>query len=371
MKHIDHIPLPVVSDWENLNWFTSGTASEDTLIWTQAMALQVLDGGGVVWLKGMGESHKVFCSRVGGAYKNGRSLSLNPFANVTRETLSVMDESLRELLCIMACPNGQLEEVLELLLLEAVTELWPHYQQDMRIDHVIEFLKAHQRKMSMQYAAQIVDRIDGVVTQLNKYTTWGLYSAYFSSSEPALEESEPFMVTDMLDLHTQDDLLTVGLCSMMLRHESLMYDRPRRQRKMDITDGCWERQSGTSDRLGVFVEQRYRMARRFNASYGTVSKNLRDKNRNFALLNAFNNSAFTFTLMQDIDALSLFRGEELETFSSQEWALIEALATPEQAEHITFLLSKGKYSRLHSLRSDLIETVAKRRVKVSNVEGEA
>lgn len=53
-----------------------------------------------------------------------------------------MAERVRDQICILASPNGLLDEVHESLILESITESWPKYQQDMRIDHVVEYLKA-------------------------------------------------------------------------------------------------------------------------------------------------------------------------------------------------------------------------------------
>lgn len=375
MNHINPLPLPDVFDWHlaqtNHNWFASGAASESKLAWTQAMALQVLNEGGGVCLKAMGDSHKAFCGRIGGVYQNARSLTFNPFANITKESFSMMADSVCDLLCVMACPNGQLDELLEVLLLDAVTELWPRYQQDMRIDHVIDFLKARQREMRLNSSSLIAERIDCIITQLHKYATQGLYGAYFNSAEPTLAMSESLVVVDMLDLHEQGELLAVGLCTTMLRRESLMYDKPRSQRKMDITDGCWEQQHCASDRLGVFIEKRYRMARHFNASCGTVSTSLRDKNRNPALLSAFNNSAFKFTLMQALDALTLFRNEEPETFDSLEWMFVETLSKLNHTDTIAFLLKNGNYSHLHRLQYDCITSMDNELSEVKDIKGHA
>ncbi|MDR5611497.1 MAG: hypothetical protein RAM36_00165 [Arsenophonus sp.] len=88
-------------------------------------------------------------------------------------------------MCILASPNGLMDEVHESLILEAITEFWPNKKQDMRIDDVVAYLKNHRGKI--QAASCITGRIDEILVLLNKYTTKGIYGKYFNSSEPTLK----------------------------------------------------------------------------------------------------------------------------------------------------------------------------------------
>ncbi len=103
----------------------------------QALARQVSDSGGYVAITDIGDSYKAFCSSIGGDYINGENLRFNPFANVTDIKLAA--ERIRDQLCILASPSGLLDEVHESLMMEAITEQWPEYQQGMRIDHVVDY----------------------------------------------------------------------------------------------------------------------------------------------------------------------------------------------------------------------------------------
>ncbi|WP_444529352.1 TraG/VirB4 family ATPase, partial [Serratia marcescens] len=207
----------------NYNWFLSGTSGAGKSVLAQGIARQVLDVGGFLSIKDIGDSYKAFCHSVGGTYINGSTLKFNPFANITSETLHLMAERVRDQICILASPNGLLDEVHESLILESITESWPKYQQDMRIDHVVEYLKKRQNDVGRQHSVQMAGRIDEIVTLLTKYTTRGIYGTYFNSSEPTLKGTEQFVVTEMGDLKKQGDLLAAVLFSMMLWTENLMY----------------------------------------------------------------------------------------------------------------------------------------------------
>ncbi|BAO37014.1 MULTISPECIES: type IV secretion system protein TraC [Serratia] len=336
----------------NYNWFLSGTSGAGKSVLAQGIARQVLDVGGFLSIKDIGDSYKAFCHSVGGTYINGSTLKFNPFANITPETLHLMAERVRDQLCILASPNGLLDEVHESLILESITESWPKYQQDMRIDHVVDYLKKRQNDVGRQHSVQMAGRIDEIVTLLNKYTTRGIYGTYFNSSEPTLKGTEQFVVTEMGDLKKQGDLLAAVLFSMMLWTENLMYSTPRSLRKMDITDEGWKMLSSTSDRVRGFIEEGYRTARRHNGSYGTVTQAIRDKNLSTAALAAYDNSSFKFTTMQDAKAFSTFRQEEPDAFNELEWKLISKFPPAKKAKYSSFLVNVGSYSSFHRLKLD-------------------
>jgi conjugal transfer ATP-binding protein TraC len=336
----------------NANWWMSGSSGAGKSVITEIIARQVLDSGGFLSIKDIGDSYKAFCNSAGGTYINGSTLKFNPFANITDDTFPRMAERVCEQLCILASPNGQLDELHESLIHECIIDSWPHYQQDMRIDHVVDYLERRQRDVGQQHSVRMAGKNDEIITQLNKYTTHGIYGAYFNNSEPTLKRNEQFVVTEMYDLRKQSDLLAAGLLSMMLWTENLIYSTLPHQLKMDVSDGCWNMVSCISEKIGVFIERAHRVARRRNGSYGTVAQSLRDKKLNAAMLATYNNSAFKFTLMQDPYGFRKFRQEEPEVFSELEWRLVESFYPPRKAGYSDFLLSIDMYSSLHRIWLD-------------------
>lgn len=332
----------------NFNWFLSGTSGAGKSVFAQTIARQVLDSGGFLSIFDIGDSYKAFCQSVGGVYINGATLRFNPFANVTDITLSA--ERIRDQLCILASPNGLMDEVHESLILEAITESWPHKQQDMRIDDVVAYLKKHRNRI--QHANRITGRIDEILVLLNKYTTNGIYGEYFNSSEPTLKPDMRFVVTELGDLKANRDLLMAVLFTLMLWSENLMYNTPRNLRKMNIIDEGWKLLDAKSPKVRDFIEEGYRTARRHNGSFGTVTQSIRDKNLSTASLAAYDNSSFKFTAMQDAKAFTTFQQEEPATFSEMEWALIQKFPPANQAGFSAIHLSVGGYSSFHRLMLD-------------------
>ena len=334
----------------NFNWFMSGTSGAGKSVLANSIARSVLDKGGTVAVQDIGDSYKAACSSLGGTYINGESLRFNPFANVTNITLAA--ERIRDQLCILASPNGLLDEVHESLILEAITESWPQYHQDMRIDHVIDYLKARQAEITREHSSLIGGRIDEITTLLSKYSTRGIYGHFFNSSEPTLKPDLQFVVTELGDLRKQQDLLSAILFTIMIWNENMMYTTPRSQRKMNIIDEGWKLLGGSSKKIKDFIEEGYRTARRHNGSYGTVTQAIRDKNLSTAALAAYDNSSFKFTCMQDAKSFTTFQKEEPHAFSELEWELIRKFPPAKQARYSSFLLSVGEYSSFHRLILD-------------------
>lgn len=334
----------------NFNWFESGTSGAGKSVVSQAIARQVLDRNGILSIFDIGDSYKAFCQSMGGTYINGSTLRFNPFANITDIAMSA--ERVRDQLSILASPNGMLDEVHETLILDAITEQFPEYQQGMRIDHVVDYLKKHRNRIHDQQATRITDRIDEIVLLLTKYTTKGIYGEFFNSDEPTLRDDMQFVVTELGDLRSNGNLLMAVLFTLMIWSENMMYRTERSVRKMNIIDEGWKLLSASNDKIRTFIEEGYRTARRHNGSYGTVTQSINDKNLSTAARASYNNSSFKFTLMQDAKSFQAFKNEEPNAFSEMEFELISKFPPARQAGYSSLLVNVGEYSSFHRLLLD-------------------
>lgn len=347
----------------NFNWFESGTSGAGKSFFAQAIARQVLDRNGLLSIFDIGDSYKAFCQSMGGTYINGSSLRFNPFANVRdisninlRETedSSTTAERIRDQLCILASPNGNLDEVHQALILKAIVEEFPKYQQDMRIDHVIDYLKKY--RGDIESSERISGRIDEITHLLEKYSTKGVYGKFFNSSEPTLRRDMQFVVTELGDLRKAGDLLMGVLFTLMLWVEDMMYSTPRNVRKMNIIDEGWKLLGGSSAKIREFIEEGYRTVRRHGGSYGTVTQSIGDKNLSTAALAAYDNSSFKFTMMQDAKAFEALRTKEPTLFSEFEYDLIKKFPPAKNVGYSSVLVNVGAYSSFHRVISDPLTT---------------
>lgn len=336
--------LPVT----NSNWYMSATSGAGKSVLAQAIVNQVLDTHGIVSIFDIGDSYKAFCSSRGGQYINGSTLRFNPFANITN--IEEQAERVRDQLCILASPNGLLDDVHQSLVLRAITEQFPIYQQGMRIDHVVDYLEKH--KKEIHDSERIGGRIDEINQLLQKYTTRGIYGKYFNSDEPTLRQDMQFVVTELGDLRQTGDLLMAVLFTLMIWVESNMYMTPRNIRKLNLIDEGWKLLSASSPKITQFIEEGYRTVRRHKGSFGTVTQAVSDKNLSTAALAAYNNSSFKFTLMQDAKSFASFVKEEPNIYSELEIELIKKFPAARNVGYSSLLLNMGGISSFHRLLLD-------------------
>ncbi len=325
----------------------SATSGAGKSVFAQTIANQVLDTNGIVSIFDIGDSYKAFCGSMGGQYINGSTLRFNPFANVT--DIKRQAERIRDQLSILASPNGTLDEVHNSLILRAISEQLPIHEQDMRIDHVVDYLKAHRKEAESQ---QIIGRIDEVVYLLEKYTTKGIYGEFFNSSEPTLRPDMQFVVTELGDLRQTGDLLMAVLFTLMMWVENVMYMSPRNLRKLNLIDEGWKLLGGSNPKIREFIEEGYRTARRHKGSFGTVTQAINDKNLSTAALAAYDNSSFKFTLMQDAKAFEAFKQKDPTIFSELEFDMIKRFPPAKNVGYSSLLVNMGGISSFHRLLLD-------------------
>lgn len=136
-------------------------------------------------------------------------------------------ERVRDQLSVMASPNGNLDEVHEGLLLQAVRASWLAKENRARIDDVVDFLK--NASDSEQYAGSptIRSRLDEMIVLLDQYTANGTYGQYFNSDEPSLRDDAKMVVLELGGLEDRPSLLVAVMFSLIIYIENRMYRTPR------------------------------------------------------------------------------------------------------------------------------------------------
>ncbi|MCV5490565.1 type IV secretion system protein TraC, partial [Escherichia coli] len=119
----------------------------------------------------MGNAYKSLCENMRSVYLDGETLLFNPFANITDIDQSA--ERVRDQLSVMASPNGNLDEVHEGLLLQAVRASWLAKKNRARIDDVVDFLKNARDNDQYVESPTIRSRLDEMIVLLDQYTANG------------------------------------------------------------------------------------------------------------------------------------------------------------------------------------------------------
>ncbi|MDA4267941.1 DUF87 domain-containing protein, partial [Escherichia coli] len=157
----------------NYNMAVCGTSGAGKTGLIQPLIRSVLDSGGFAVVFDMGDGYKSLCENMGGVYLDGETLRFNPFANITDIDQSA--ERVRDQLSVMASPNGNLDEVHEGLLLQAVRASWLAKKNRARIDDVVDFLKNARDNDQYVESPTIRSRLDEMIVLLDQYTAGGTY----------------------------------------------------------------------------------------------------------------------------------------------------------------------------------------------------
>ena len=90
------------------------------------------------------------CVKTWGVYLDGDTLKFNPFANVLDDAhFDMSAERIRDQMSVMASPNGNLDEVHEGLLLQAVQAARLSKRNHARVDDVVQFYRTRRTAMNM------------------------------------------------------------------------------------------------------------------------------------------------------------------------------------------------------------------------------
>lgn len=249
----------------NYNMAVCGTSGAGKTGLIQPLIRSVLDSGGFAVVFDMGDGYKSLCENMGGVYLDGETLRFNPFANITDIDQSA--ERVRDQLSVMASPNGNLDEVHEGLLLQAVRASWLAKENRARIDDVVDFLKNASDSEQYVESPTIRSRLDEMIVLLDQYTANGTYGQYFNSDEPSLRDDAKMVVLELGGLEDRPSLLVAVMFSLIIYIENRMYRTPRNLKKLNVIDEGWRLLDFKNHKVGEFIEKGYRTARRHTGAY--------------------------------------------------------------------------------------------------------
>ncbi|MGD1798011.1 type IV secretion system protein TraC, partial [Klebsiella pneumoniae] len=261
----------------NFNMAVCGTSGAGKTGLIQPLIRSVLDSGGFAWVFDMGDGYKSLCENMGGVYLDGDTLKFNPFANVLDDAhFDMSAERIRDQMSVMASPNGNLDEVHEGLLLQAVQAAWLSKRNHARVDDVVQFLQ--DAKDSDEYADSptIRGRLDEMIILLDQYTVNGIYGDYFNSDKPTLHDDARMVVLELGGLESRPSLLIAVMFSLIIYIENRMYQSPRGLKKLNVIDEGWKLLDFKNEKVGQFIEKGYRTARRHTGAYITITQNIVD-----------------------------------------------------------------------------------------------
>ena len=337
----------------NYNMAVCGTSGAGKTGLIQPLIRSVLDSGGFAVVFDMGDGYKSLCENMGGVYLDGETLRFNPFANITDIDQSA--ERVRDQLSVMASPNGNLDEVHEGLLLQAVRASWLAKENRARIDDVVDFLK--NASDSEQYAGSptIRSRLDEMIVLLDQYTANGTYGRYFNSDEPSLRDDARMVVLELGGLEDRPSLLVAVMFSLIIYIENRMYRTPRNLKKLNVIDEGWRLLDFKNRKVGEFIEKGYRTARRHTGAYITITQNIVDfdsDKASSAARAAWGNSSYKIILKQSAKEFAKYNQLYPDQFQPLQRDMIGKFGAAKDQWFSSFLLQVENHSSWHRLFVD-------------------
>ncbi len=340
----------------NFNMAVCGTSGAGKTGLIQPLIRSVIDAGGYSWVFDMGDGYKSLCENMGGVYLDGDTLKFNPFANVLDDTnFDASAERIRDQLSVMASPNGNLDEVHEGLLLQAVKAAWLTKHNKARIDDVVDFLQEAKDSETYADSPTIRSRLDEMIILLDQYTVNGIYGSYFNSDEPSLNDDARMVVLELGGLESRPSLLVAVMFSLIIYIENRMYQTPRNLKKLNVIDEGWRLLDFKNEKVGTFIEKGYRTARRHLGSYITITQNIVDfdsDTASSAARAAWGNSSYKIILKQSAKEFAKYNQLYPDQFTQLQRDMINRFGSAKDQWFSSFMLSVEAHSSWHRLFVD-------------------
>lgn len=332
----EHLPTA------NYNVAVAATSGAGKSFLVQAILNYILSISGKCFVIDLGHSYRKFCEIVGGTYLEYHSLKLNPFTNI--HDINESSEQIRDLLSVLASPSGELLDVQEEYLRQAVMIAWDKKQNAANIDDIILALQEVNEKAPDA-------RIGDLITLLIRYDTKGAYSEVFNGYS-AIAPDSSFVVLELGELENKPALMKAVLFALMLNIEEQMYHSPRNQPKVVVIDEAWRLLAGDNKAAARFIEKGYRTARRHMGSFITITQGIEDFLKNDEAKACWNCSDIKIIMLQNAKAFDDFMLQHKDYFDPYVESLIKHFKEAKTNGFSEFMLQLGKIQSFHRLFVD-------------------
>ncbi len=288
---------PFANDDGNYNIAVAARSGSGKSFFVQELAVSLLATGGRAWIIDAGESYKWICKLLHGEYmefSSNSSICLNPFTHITDWADGIA--MLKPLMLQMAFPSGQYTQAHVSILEQALNAVWHKHGTEGSITRVAEHLERSDDS-----------RARDIATHLYPYTSAGMHGRWFEG--PAnIRFDNPLMVLELSGLNNKPDLQAVVLMLLMMQIAQSMYAGDRSHRKICIIDEAW-RLLGAGN-SAAFIEEGYRVARKYNGSFCTITQGINDYYKSATARAALENSDWTILLRQKEESIQSLKEEK-------------------------------------------------------------
>ncbi len=273
--------------------------------------------GGRAIIIDKGGSYKNYCALKEGTYIefiDTLDVCVNPFTNLRNydEAVTV----LKPLIAVMAAPNRKDEWDWENSAIEkAIEAVWRARGNRATISDI-----------AVTLLAMDDDRAKDIGDMLYPYTKQGVYARYFDGAAN-LDFSNPLVVLEMEGLSGKGDLQRVMLLIIMYIATNVMYQSPKDIQKVCLIDEAWQLMDGDNSAAAKFIENGYRVARKYNGCFMTIVQGITDYYKSATTKALIQNSGWYIWLKQkDTTIEQLHRDKQLD-LDAYKKTMIKSLRT--------------------------------------------
>ena len=287
----------------NYNIAIAAKSGAGKSFFSQEIISNTLSSGGRAVVIDSGHSYRELAGLLGGTYiefNQNNIVGLNPFSNIDESDPKHFEEQLpllKMMLCQMSGNEDKITNVHKALIERAIVKAWSVHKRQTTITKVSEAIGELNLRDTQQTLGEELQ------LTLHSYTKEGMYGPYWEG-ESNISLDNDLIVLELSGLGKTPDLQNVVLLYLIMRITQRMYhELNRAQHDICIIDEAWKllRDGMTGD----FIEEGYRVVRKYNGSFITITQAITDYFKTKSAEAAFNNSDYKIYLQQSPEVLAL------------------------------------------------------------------
>ena len=301
----------------NMNAFVAAASGSGKSFLLNAIIIAYLSQGAQVWVIDAGKSYKKACNLLNGdflQFGENDDIRLNPFSMI--ENWQSQQDSMAELIKLMAFPNQNSDNVQTAELVRMLTVLWERYGNKLNIDLIAE-----------ECLASDDNRVRDMGTQLFSFTSKGPYGRYFNR-ENSVSFKKNFTVLELDELQGRKHLRQVVLMQLIyqIQHDMFLSNmRNLGRTKLLIIDEAWDLLSDGP--VAKFMGLAYRRFRKYKGSAIIATQSINDLYDNEYGRAIAENSNTKFLLGQHSETIENVRQSKKLDYSEGMYTMLKSVHT--------------------------------------------
>lgn len=249
--------------------------------------------------------------------------SMNPFPNVV-DMYGQDGEAnmIRTILKAMACPSGQVSDLVNAELLSVLQQVWSEKGNQATITDVANICLQHEEEEMVR-----------IGKQLRPFTEDGVYGQFFSNKYPPVNYDSRLIVCELEELKSDPHLQVVVLMSLVVSIQKQMYLSGTDKRKLLIVDEGWQYLKDEGSEAAIlkffaeFLETGWRRFRKVNGAGALVTQSVMDAYESSAGRAIIANSSWLLLMRQNDEAIDKLEAEKAYAGSPSDFSLLRSLKT--------------------------------------------